>query len=102
MTSRLTRTTFSTGVAVTLALVALCLLAGSAQEGSHSQIDPLYGQLPWRFIGPEGNRVLAVAGVAGDPPRSHPRPGAGGLLERHRAGPGSVSVVHAQPPLPDS
>ena len=67
MLSRLTRTTFSTGLAVTLMLVALYLLPGSAQEGRDAQIDRLYGQLPWRFIGPEGNRVLAVAGVAGDP-----------------------------------
>ena len=63
--SRLSRRTVATGVAVTLASVAICLVPGHAQERANS--DSLYRQLPWRFIGPEGNRVIGVAGVAGDP-----------------------------------
>src|SRR5437667_9455265 len=38
-----------------------------AQERSRANISGLYSQLPWRYIGPEGNRVIAVAGVPGDP-----------------------------------
>ena len=65
--SRLTRRTFATGVAVTLASVAIYLVPGHAQESARAKIDGLYSQLPWRFIGPEGNRVIAVTGVPGDP-----------------------------------
>src|SRR5437870_2695267 len=97
MLSRLTRTTFSTGVAVTLALVALYLLPGSAQEGSHGQIDRLYSQLPWRFIGPEGNRVLAVAGVAGDPLVYYAGAASGGIWKTSDGGQDWVPVFDDQP-----
>ena len=45
--------------------VLLALAAGTAA----AQVDPaLYGQLHWRLVGPfRGGRVLAVAGVPGEP-----------------------------------
>src|SRR5262245_13722803 len=53
-------------LSVTVLLVAAFLGVGSAQQAP--RISPeLYGQLRWRFIGPEGNRIPAVAGVPGDP-----------------------------------
>src|SRR5439155_9685759 len=65
--SRTTRRAFATCVAMTLACVASILVPGHAQEVSRANISESYSQLPWRYIGPEGNRVIAVAGVSGDP-----------------------------------
>jgi photosystem II stability/assembly factor-like uncharacterized protein len=97
MTARLTRRTFWTGVAVTLALVAIDLVPGGAQEGSHTKIDGLYSQLPWRFIGPEGNRVLAVAGVAGDPLVYYAGAASGGIWKTSDGGQDWVPVFDDQP-----
>src|SRR5918996_2087476 len=42
--------------------------AGALAQGQGPRISPdTYSALRWRFIGPEGNRVSAVAGVPGDP-----------------------------------
>ena len=50
-------------IAVAVMLAAPCLL--------HAQQTPIspdgYGQLKYRYIGPEGNRATAVAGVPGKP-----------------------------------
>jgi photosystem II stability/assembly factor-like uncharacterized protein len=59
-----TRTAF--GIAVAIVCVAASRPPGYAQESARPTSD-IYNQLRWRFIGPEGNRVTAVAGVAGDP-----------------------------------
>ena len=40
--------------------------AGQAQTPARAGADA-YGRLHWRFIGPEGNRFTAAAGVPGDP-----------------------------------
>ena len=50
----------ATGVAMTLACVFSDLVPGHAQEGIRANISELYTQVPWRHIGPEGNRVIAV------------------------------------------
>lgn len=50
-----------------LASVAIYMVSGHAQESAVARIEGLYSKLPWRFIGPEGNRVIAVTGVPGDP-----------------------------------
>ena len=53
-------------------LAAIAGLAGSggapiaAQQGTRISPD-VYSRLPWRHIGPEGNRISAVAGVPGQP-----------------------------------
>ncbi len=40
----------------------------SRRRAAGSRVAPdLYSRLPWRHIGPEGNRISAVAGVPGDP-----------------------------------
>ena len=49
-----------------LASLAVSALAILHAQGSGIPAD-LYSQLRWRYIGPEGNRVSAVAGVPGDP-----------------------------------
>jgi len=51
------------GVVTTLAVSAGVL----AQSQTVRPSPDLYGRLRWRYIGPEGNRTDAVAGVPGDP-----------------------------------
>ena len=54
------------GPALTLLiLVVFGFIPGSAQQPARVSPDA-YRELRWRFIGPEGNRVSAVAGVPGD------------------------------------
>ena len=49
-----------------LASLAVSAIAILHAQGSGIPAD-LYSQLRWRYIGPEGNRVSAIAGVPGDP-----------------------------------
>src|SRR2546429_9762873 len=50
-------------IAVAVLLVAPCLL-----QAQQPPISPdVYGQLKYRYIGPEGNRATSVAGVPGKP-----------------------------------
>jgi hypothetical protein len=51
------------GVVTTLAVSGGML----AQSQTVRPGPDLYGRLRWRYIGPEGNRTDAVAGVPGDP-----------------------------------
>src|SRR2546423_1133977 len=48
-------------------IVILPLGAGLLAQGQAARPGPdVYSQMRWRYIGPEGNRVSAVAGVVGD------------------------------------
>ncbi len=54
---------FVVAITVAVLLVAPCLL-----QAQQPQISPdAYGQLKYRYIGPEGNRATSVAGVPGKP-----------------------------------
>ena len=53
-------------------LAAAAVVAGrsplTAQAQPPAAVAPdVYSHLHWRYIGPEGNRISAVAGVPGDP-----------------------------------
>lgn len=48
------------------AAIAMLLLPGAAQD-SGPVGQEVFSRLPWRHIGPEGNRISAVAGIPGDP-----------------------------------
>src|SRR5712671_2655018 len=61
---RVTRRYFLSAV-LTFAGVATLLMPGSAQQPRLPGPD-VYGDLRWRFIGPEGNRFSAIAGIPGD------------------------------------
>jgi len=50
-------------IAIAVLLVAPCLLRAQ-QIPNHPDV---YGQLKYRYIGPEGNRATSVAGVPGKP-----------------------------------
>ena len=51
---------------ITSAAIIVVLIVASAPVDAQ-EIDPkLYSQLEFRHIGPQGNRVIAAAGVPGD------------------------------------
>ena len=64
----MSRTTKSNVLWAALAIAAATVLVrvGQAQQVQRPAPD-VYGQLHWRFIGPEGNRFDSVAGIPGDP-----------------------------------
>src|SRR5438067_12080533 len=51
-------------VLVSVSAIGAALLAQAPAAGPSPDV---YSQLRWRYIGPEGNRTDAVAGVPGDP-----------------------------------
>jgi hypothetical protein len=74
--------------------VAVCLLAAPAlapaQKRPREELKPLgalrvdtttYSRLRWRHVGPEGNRVTSVAGVAGDPNVYYAGAASGGVFK---------------------
>src|SRR5690242_13459816 len=72
-------------------LLALSILgACSFIQGAGAQIstqpdDPL-AELRWRFIGPNGNRVAAVAGVPGNPFIAYAGAASGGIWKTENGG----------------
>ncbi len=65
------------GLTIVLIVVAATIGAGQASPIA----PPVYGQLQWRHIGPEGNRVSAVAGVPGDPLVYYTGSASGGIFK---------------------
>ncbi|MFN8062516.1 MAG: hypothetical protein U0Q12_25415 [Vicinamibacterales bacterium] len=53
---------------------------GLAQQPARIAAE-IYGRMPWRYIGPEGNRVSAVAGVPGDPLTYYAGSASGGIFK---------------------
>ncbi len=61
-------------------LAALSLILGTARVSAAQQIAPeRYEQLEYRHIGPVGNRVISVAGIAGNPMIYYAGAASGGL-----------------------
>jgi photosystem II stability/assembly factor-like uncharacterized protein len=75
---------------ISVALVTSLLLTGFAQQATGPGAD-IYRQLHWRFIGPEGNRFSAVAGVPGDTNVYYAGAASGGIYKTTDGG------VHWQP-----
>src|SRR5262245_7416942 len=92
-----TRTACATGAVVALACVAAAMVATSAQEGSGSADAKVYRHLPWRYIGPEGNRVIAVSGVPGDPLVYYAGAASGGIWKTNDGGQDWIPVFDDQP-----
>jgi photosystem II stability/assembly factor-like uncharacterized protein len=72
-----------------VALWACAVAIGAGQNGAPAP--ELYRSLPFRFIGPTGNRIVAVEGVAGDPSVIYAGAASGGLFKTTDAG------LHWQP-----
>ena len=80
--ARLVREKYVAIIAVVVLMVAPCLLP--AQQ---SPISPeVYGQLKYRYIGPEGNRATAVAGVPGRPNIWYVGAASGGIFKSRDGG----------------
>jgi photosystem II stability/assembly factor-like uncharacterized protein len=79
MMSTTTRS-FVLGAVVTLAMVAADLAPAHAQQAARVGAD-VYRELHWRFIGPEGNRSDAAAGVPGDPNIYYVGSASGGIFK---------------------
>jgi len=58
---------------------AIATLVASAQDGGPSL--SVYASLPFRYVGPPGNRVEAVAGVPGDPTTIYAGAASGGVFK---------------------
>jgi photosystem II stability/assembly factor-like uncharacterized protein len=68
-------------------LMLATLFAGPALVAQVPRVSTdLYGELRWRHIGPEGNRVSAVAGVPGDPLTYYAGSASGGIFKTTDAG----------------
>ena len=64
-----------------LAIASFFALAAAAHAGAQ-RLDPkLYESLHWRFIGPDGNRVIAVAGEPGESRVYYAGAASGGLFK---------------------
>jgi photosystem II stability/assembly factor-like uncharacterized protein len=81
-----------------VAAVAAVLLAaaGHAQQPVRPGPDA-YAQLRWRFIGPEGNRFSAAAGIPGDPTTYYVGAASGGIYKTTDAGIRWEAIFDGQP-----
>src|SRR5688572_521371 len=57
----------------------------------------VYRRLPWRTIGPEGNRFSAAAGIPGDPLTYYVGSASGGIWKTTDGGTNWTSIFDAQP-----
>src|SRR5690349_16864848 len=64
-----------------LAITSLVALAAATHAGAQRLDSKLYESLRWRFIGPDGNRVIAVAGEPGESRVYYAGAASGGLFK---------------------
>src|SRR4051812_38231831 len=70
-------------VAAAISLISTALLG----QGQTVRPDPdVYSGLRWRYIGPEGNRTDAIAGVPGDPLTYYAGAASGGIWKTSDGG----------------
>jgi photosystem II stability/assembly factor-like uncharacterized protein len=83
-------------------LIVVCgagLLFGAAvvAQGPARPGPEVFGQLRWRFVGPEGNRISAVAGVPGDPLVYYAGSASGGIAKTTDGGVHWTQIFDDQP-----
>src|SRR5205809_6386761 len=77
---------------------ALSVCAGLLAQGQAPRPSPdVYGQLRWRFVGPEGNRISAVVGVPGDALVYYAGSASGGIAKTTDAGVHGQQIFDDQP-----
>lgn len=88
----------------TVAGILVLILASLAVAGALVQAQvasgptpDVYGALRWRHIGPEGNRVTAVAGIPGDPLVYYAGSASGGIFKTVDAGLNWTPIFDRQP-----
>ncbi len=84
---------------VLLLAIMIVALWGALPQGQAPRVAPdVYNsQLRWRFIGPEGNRVSAVAGVPGDPLVYYAGSASGGVFKSSDGGLNWAPIFDDQP-----
>src|SRR5262245_50073327 len=83
-----------------LLLASLLSLAGAAliaQAPAGRPAPDVYSRLRWRYIGPEGNRISAVAGVPGDPLVYYAGSASGGIAKTTDGGVHWQQIFDEQP-----
>jgi photosystem II stability/assembly factor-like uncharacterized protein len=88
----------SIGRAALAAIVIAFVLMppGHAQQAARPGPDS-YGQLRWRYIGPEGNRFSAAAGIPGDPSTYYVGAASGGIYKTTDGGVHWQAIFDDQP-----
>ena len=66
--------------------LVVCLSLYSAQAYAQEITSEAFEQLEYRHIGPQGNRVIAAAGVAGEPNIYYIGAASGGIFKTEDAG----------------
>ncbi|HJZ74068.1 MAG TPA: hypothetical protein VKE51_20150 [Vicinamibacterales bacterium] len=82
-------------ILVLIAIVAIGI--GLTAQGQPRVSPDVYSRLQWRFVGPEGNRFSAVAGVPGDPLVYYAGSASGGVAKTTDGGVHWQHVFDAQP-----
>jgi hypothetical protein len=77
-------------------LLIAFLVAGYGQQAANPGADA-YQRLHWRYVGPEGNRFSAVAGIPGDPGVYYAGSASGGVYKTTDGGVHWQPVFDAQP-----
>jgi len=83
-------------VIVALVPLALLMTPGHAQQAARPAPDT-YRQLRWRYIGPEGNRFSAAAGIAGNPHVYYVGAASGGIYKTTDGGVHWEATFDGQP-----
>jgi len=82
---------------VALALLAPIALHAQARPAAAPISPEVYRRLPWRTIGPEGNRFSAAVGVPGDPLTYYVGAASGGIWKTVDGGTNWTSLFDDQP-----
>jgi photosystem II stability/assembly factor-like uncharacterized protein len=84
--------------ALRVSIIVLAATAGAVAQSQGPRITPeTYSALTWRYIGPEGNRVSAIAGVPGDPLIVYAGSASGGIFKTTDGGINWESIFDDQP-----
>ena len=83
---------------ISVAVVGWIAVSSTGHAQAPQRIAPdVYGNLHWRFIGPEGNRFSAAAGIPGDPSTYYVGAASGGIYKTVDGGVNWASLFDAQP-----
>jgi photosystem II stability/assembly factor-like uncharacterized protein len=79
-------------------VLSTLFVCGALVRGQAPRVAPeMFGQLRWRHVGPEGNRVSAVIGVPGDPLLYYAGSASGGIFKTTDGGVNWEPIFDGQP-----